>query len=113
MSRLITHLLSRAVPDVQIESARVFKAANIYWFVVEPDHYSYWDRFRKIHLNWKRIALKYKAVKVSVASPGFCPAFTSGEDLFNWMFDVLELTQGERNLLLLCVRYDVKGVDPF
>ncbi len=104
MSQVLTQLLADAVPKVQVKSATVVRApTGLYWILVKPNHYGYWDWFREIYPHWKRVAFTYHARKDSLNSCGFCPEFDVLENLLNWLFDVLGLNCGERKLLLLCV----------
>ena len=57
--------------------------------------------FKAAHPHWRQAARMYKPLNESVIADEFCPEFATMEDLFNWLFDVLELTPGERNLILL------------
>ena len=107
MPQMLTSLLTHAVPDVRVESASLVKTFRAlwlwsYWISVEPNHYRYWQRFKEIYPHWKRVAFTYHARKDSLSSCGFCPEFAALEDLFGWLFEVLELTRGERRLLFLC-----------
>lgn len=98
----LTWLLRRAVPDARVESVSLIKTASgLYWIRVDPDHYMYWRHFRKAYPHWVRAARTYKATRESIMIDGFCPEFAALESLFKWLFDVLELARGERNLLLL------------
>ena len=103
----LARLLERAIPGTHIESAALIKASSgLYWIQVEPEHYKYWSRFREARPRWVQVARTYKATGKSMMVDGFCPEFDTLENLLNWLFDVLELTQGERNLLsLLCERF--------
>ena len=99
-------LLDRAVPNMKVESAVLVRSsAGLCWIRVDPRHYEYWKRFRKTFPSCVQIARSYKATGGSLMNEGFCPEFDDLENLLNWLFEVLELTQGERNLLfLLCKR---------
>jgi len=110
-SRFLTHILSRAVSGVRVVSAEivgtdqtehwireVVPGRTTYWIRVDPDHYTYWKCFKEAHPNWKQIAYKYRTIPDLHC---FCPEFTTAQDLMNWLFDVLELTHSERNLLRL------------
>ncbi len=102
MSRMLTHILSHAVPDVRVESARVTCAplqgdCRHYFIFVYPSHGIYWARFKERYFYWKRVALEYEAEAVEAA----CPEFNTRESLMNWLFDVLVLSRGERDLLKL------------
>ncbi|RLI16634.1 hypothetical protein DRO41_00860 [Candidatus Bathyarchaeota archaeon] len=102
MPRFLTRLLANAVPDVYVKSATVIRALpNVYWILVDPDHEKYWERFGEIYPHWKQVAFTYHVRKDSLGLRGFCPEFDDLENLLNWLFEVLELPQGERNLLLL------------
>ena len=95
-------LLERAVPNVKVESAALVRSSvGLCWIRVDPRHYEYWRRFRKTFPSCVQIARTYKATDKSLMIEGFCPEFADLENLLNWLFEVLELTQGERNLLLL------------
>ena len=103
MSQVLTQLLADAVPKVQVKSATVVRApTGLYWILVKPNHYGYWDWFREIYPHGAKIAFSNGATEESIAR-GFCPEFVVLGDLFEWLFDVLGLNCGERKLLLLCV----------
>jgi len=102
VSQVLTQLLTSAVPDVYVKSATVIRALpNLYWILVDPDHGYYWERFGEIYPHWKRVALTYHVRKDSLGQRGFCPEFDDLKNLLSWLFEVLELPQGERKLLLL------------
>ena len=102
---MLTRILSRAVPEVYVESTTVVRASSgLYWILVGPNHYGYWECFRKTYPYGAKIAFSKGATKESVAR-GFCPEFDDLKGLFEWLSDVLKLTQGERKLLLLCEGY--------
>lgn len=103
MKHLLTFVLSRAVPDVRIKSAVLIETTiGRYWIQVEPDHYEYWERFRRMYPYCKQLA---RARGVEEHDLGYrrCPEFSSKEALIEWLVDTLNLTQGERNLLRLCL----------
>jgi len=95
-------LLERAVPNVKVESAALVRSSvGLCWIRVDPRHYEYWRRFRKAFPSCVQIARTHKATDKSLMIEGFCPEFDDLKNLLNWLFDALELTQGERKLLLL------------
>jgi len=105
VSQVLTQLLTSAVPDVYVKSATVIRALpNLYWILVDPDHGYYWERFGEIYPHWKRVALTYHVRKDSLGQRGFCPEFDDLKNLLSWLFEVLELPQGELLLLLLYER---------
>jgi len=105
MPQVLTQLLADAVPKVRVESATVVRASSgLYWILVGPNHYGYWERFRETYPHGAKIAFSNGATKESIAR-GFCPEFAALGELFEWLFDVLKLTQGERKLPLLCEGY--------
>jgi len=98
MLHRLTALMSRAVPGVYVESAVLTSLWGERFFIyVEPNHSEYWFWFKRRYPQWKRVALRYKAVATTTA----CPEFRSYKILVNWLLDVLNLSCGERNLLLL------------
>ena len=108
---MLTAILSRAVPDVRVNSATLLKSlVGLYWIQVKPKHYEYWRRFKEAYPHWARVARTYKATGKSMMIDGFCPEFGVLENLFKWLFDVLRLTQSERRLLLLCKEVTVAKV---
>lgn len=102
---MLTAILSRAVPEVWVESAAV---SHLYYFFiyVEPDHAEYWARFKRRYPWCEQVALKYKVRSTEVA----CPMFDSIENLINWLIDVLDLTQGESRLLRLSMRLALRCI---
>ncbi|RLI41747.1 hypothetical protein DRO59_06110 [Candidatus Bathyarchaeota archaeon] len=102
MSQQLTEIMSRAVPEVEVKSAVIASPWSTRFFIyVEPNHSDYWLWFKRGHPRWRRIALKYEVVTTDAA----CPEFGSYENLVSWLLDVLNLSQGERNLLRFCVRF--------
>jgi len=108
MSQMLTSIMSRAVPGARVESAWVSHVpwwdVRLYFIFVDPDHSGYWLQFKKRHPHWERVALKYGAKAIEAA----CPEFDSFENLMNWLFDVLILPQGERNLLQLLMKQECR-----
>jgi len=117
MSKELTFLLSRAVPDVCVWRVEVvkslvpvrifrglkrmcFKTGVSYSFDVRPEPYLYWRRFKEIYPRWRRLAFKC-GQRHSVVICELCPEFASRSMLIEWLSDVLDLSQGERNLLRL------------
>ena len=120
MTHLLTSVLSRAVPEVKVESVQVvgtptgpqwaldlevgeLRLVTIepkYTFFVKPDPCSYWRRFKEKYPHWAQVALKYGAA-VSPLVCKLCPEFPSRDALVNWLSDTLDLSQGEHNLLRL------------
>lgn len=110
MSRLLTRfrkvtfirsLLSRAVPNVQVDSVVIVKSlGDLYWFLITPSHYKYWTRFDRTYPHWRQVAYRYGVLPESVTGD-CCPVFPTQKRLLDWLSDVLNLTPGERNLLCL------------
>ncbi len=96
---MLAVVLSRAVPDVQVESAEIVKspARAVCWIRVSPNHDRYWRRFKEVYPYCLRLALKHGA-EIRLTA---CPEFCAREALINWLSDTLCLTHGERNLLHL------------
>jgi len=88
--------MSRAVPVMRVDSARVVRGRH-YFILVDPAQSVYWTWFKMRYPYWERVALEYGAKSIET----HCPEFDSFKSLINWLFDVLVLPQGERNLLLL------------
>jgi len=105
MTRVLTIILRRAVPDVRVEptSAVVRTFTGHYWIWVEPNHGYYWERFKRTYPHWKRVACEYKALESSLVPFGSCPVFRVRENLINWLADTLGLSQGERKFIQLSV----------
>jgi len=101
--QMLTRVLSRAVPEVYVEHARVsdYTRSGLFFIHVLPDHCGYWRRFKKKYPSYVRSAQKRNARKVSGI---YCPEFRSPCLLIDWLSEVLGLTEGERKLLLLDVR---------
>jgi len=98
---LLTSILSRAVPEVSIVKAKItlWPPTGMYSIIVHPDHVMYWFCFYKRYPHYKQIALRYGVKEQSVNS--LCLEFPTSEGLVNWLFDVIEMPQGERRLLRL------------
>jgi len=98
---MLTRILSRAVPEVRVESATLTRApTGHYWIRVEPDHGKYWRRFGRKYPHHKLVACaRFVGEWDSVYYN--CPEFCSKEALIDWLVDTLGLTQGERKLLRL------------
>lgn len=108
MTQILTYILSRAVPDVYVGSVEVVKRdfgslGARYWLRVEPYHDVYWSRFQELYPHFDRVAAKYGAVGYSLMTGWLCPEFPSKKDLIGWLADTLNLSQGERDLLRLCL----------
>ena len=58
---MLTTILSRAVPDVRVESARVEQwfTAKMYWIHVRPSHEKYWERFMELYPHWKQAGFRH------------------------------------------------------
>jgi len=98
---MLTRVLSRAVPEVYVESTMLIKTTiGRYWIQVEPDHYKYWERFRKKYPHCVQLA-HARGVEELDLGHRRCPEFHSKEDLLGWLADTLGLSQGERKLLEL------------
>ena len=98
---LIRTLLSRAVPDIQVDSVMIVKSlGDQYWLLVIPSHYKYWDYFGRTYPCWKQVAYKYRVLPSSVTGT-CCPVFSTQKGLLDWLSDVLCLSLGERKLLYL------------
>jgi len=106
VSHVLTFLLSRAVPDESVESARIacwiWKNCFIYSIIVSPRHEVFWERFFKKYPHCERLAFEHGTLGGD--SLFRCPAFSTKEDLINWLSNTLDLSLGERRLLHLCVR---------
>ena len=101
-SRLLAYILSQAVSEVRVDSVEVVESVvGRYWLLVKPSHSCYWERFKRAYPQWKRVVCKYEASGASLIPSGNCPEFTSLENLLDWLFDVLNVSKGERNLLQL------------
>jgi len=93
-------LLSRAVPEVHVESAVIVESIEgTCWISITPNHYEYWKRFEKAYPHWKRLAHKAGALSLIME----VPAFPTRENLMNWLLDLLDVPQGGRSLFQLCV----------
>jgi len=105
MSRVLTTILRRAVPNVQVEptSAVVRMFMGRYWIWVEPNPDYYWERFKRTYPHWKRVACKYRVLESSQVPFGSCPVFRAREDLISWLTDTLGLSQGERRFIQFSV----------
>ncbi|RLB85736.1 MAG: hypothetical protein DRH15_02990 [Deltaproteobacteria bacterium] len=104
--KLLTAVMAQAVPEVCVTRAKVScwveDGVKAYFLTVYPDHVEYWLRFHRRYPHYKRVALRYGVEKQSINSQ-CCPEFPTWQDLINWLVDVLGLSQGERNLLHLCI----------
>jgi len=101
-SRFLAYILSQAVSEVRVDSVEVVESVRgRYWLLVKPSHGYYWERFKRVYPQWKRVVCKYEALGASLIPSGNCPEFTSLENLLDWLFDVLNVSKGERNLLQL------------
>ncbi|RLF81096.1 hypothetical protein DRN32_01700 [Thermococci archaeon] len=98
---MLTTILSRAAPDVQVKTVRVEQwfTAQMYWVHVEPSHEEYWARFMELYPHWKQAGLRYGLLGFKLT-----PIFSSRTGVIEWLSDVLGLTRGESNLLQLSVR---------
>jgi len=104
LKEILTFLLSRAIPDVSIRSARISRWAwREYLLVVDPHHATFWDRFRMRYPYCRRLAFEHGANRDSVDNC-FCPTFPTREHLIDWVLDTLDLPLGERRLLRFYVR---------
>jgi len=107
VAKLLTTVVAQAVPEVYVTEVKISRwvedGVETYFLTVDPDHVRYWLRFHKRYPHYKRIALRYGAEERFVESQ-CCPEFPTHRDLINWLGDVIGLSQGERNFLLLCVR---------
>jgi len=108
MSRFLTQLLVRAVPEVCVESARIVRwdwskwGVSDYYIVVEPRHRDFWGCFRQKYPHYKRLACARGVEELDLElGCRQCPEFHSKEDLLGWLADTLGLSQGERKLLRL------------
>jgi len=108
--RFLTHVLARAVPHVPVDYVEVVAAGRVnrtvYLIEVNPRHHLYWRYFKKAYPHWIRVAHRYRVLGPTHES--FCPEFSNARDLLSWLFDVLNLTHGERSLLQICGVDDVK-----
>ncbi len=108
MSRFLTQLLARAVPEVYVESARIVRwdwsrrGVSDFYIVVEPRHRDYWGCFERKYPHYKQLARARGVVELDLdLGHRRCPEFHSKEDLLSWLADTLGLSQGERKLLEL------------
>jgi len=102
---MLTRVLSRAVPEVCVESAVLIKTTiGRYWIQVEPDHYEYWERFRQKYPYCAQLA-RARGVKELDLGYRRCPEFCSKGALIDWLADTLGLSQGERKLLKILFGY--------
>ncbi len=103
---MLTRILSRAVPEVRVESTVLIKTTiGRYWIRVVPEHYEYWERFRQKYPYCVQLA---RARGVEELDLGYrrCPEFCSKEALIDWLVeDTLGLSQGERKLLKILFGY--------
>ncbi|MCD6213754.1 MAG: hypothetical protein J7J46_02100 [Candidatus Desulfofervidus sp.] len=107
---LIQSALRKLVPDVRVDSVevRTSRRRRLY-FQVFPNHREYWSRFRDRYHRFIFLAReRYGALTSSEGLMCFCPEFESLKKLVNWLSDVLDLPQGERNLLHLLVKWEYK-----
>ena len=102
MSRLLTVILNRAVQGICVKHARLDNQTDdgLFFILVQPDHFRYWERFKVKYPKCARLARKRGAVIFD----RFCPEFRSPYVLIDWLSEVLGLTDGTRKLLLLDVR---------
>jgi len=98
--RFLARVLSRAVSKARVDSAKVVTSGSSYWILVNPNHYSYWKCFKEVYPHWEQAAQRYGVIPDS-RGYCYCPEFTTLQGLLSWLFDVLELTRGERRLLRL------------
>ena len=98
LMQVLTSILSRAVPDVQVESVEIVESTirAWCWIQIRPDHEKYWERFMELYPHWKRVGFKYGHLDLRST-----PTFPSRFLLMGWLSEVLGLTQGERKLLYL------------
>ena len=106
---LLTLIMSRAVPEVKVESVEVRSTRKKYWINVEPNNPWYWLKFKKTYPRWKQDAVANGVVNLTWLESferfglyGVCPLFPTQKNLLDWLSDVLNLSHGERSLLLLC-----------
>ncbi|RLB85734.1 MAG: hypothetical protein DRH15_02980 [Deltaproteobacteria bacterium] len=103
MTQLLTLIMTRAVPNIQVDSVTLIKGVgDLYWFLVAPSHYAYWDWFERTYPHWEQVAYKYGLTILTVDEIRW-PAFPTQKALVGWLSDTLKLTQGECKLLLLDV----------
>ena len=103
MTQLLTLIMTRAVPNIQVDSVTLIKGVgDLYWFLVAPSHYVYWDWFERTYPYWERVAYKYGLTILTVDEIRW-PASPTQKGLVGWLSDTLKLSQGECKLLLLDV----------
>ena len=102
---VLTPVLARAVPEVRVESVVLTKTlTGHYWIRVVPEHYEYWERFKRKYPHCERLA-RARSVEEWSLTYRSCPEFHSKEDLLGWLVDTLDLTRGERKLLKILFGY--------
>jgi len=110
VERFLTYILSRAVPEVRVESVRIEHlellkwGINEYHIVVEPYHRDYWKCFKRKYPHCNRLA-RARGVEEWSLMYRSCPGFHLKEDLLGWLVDTLGLSQGERKLLKILFGY--------
>jgi len=94
---MLCNVLTRAVPDVRVESVRVGGRDGHFFIYVEPYHAIYWMRFKEEYPHSIQLARAHGATSTHFA----CPEFPTRKNLIEWLCDVLDLPLGVRNLALL------------
>ena len=103
MTQLLTLIMTRAVPNIQVDLVTLIKGVgDLYWFLVAPSHYAYWDCFGRTYSYWEQVAYKYGLTILTVDEIRW-PASPIQKGLMGWLSDTLKLSQGECKLLLLDV----------
>ncbi|RLI54225.1 MAG: hypothetical protein DRP09_13700 [Candidatus Thorarchaeota archaeon] len=99
--QMLTHILSRAVPNARVSHAVITDLVRGRWYfiLVVPDHIEYWAQFKRRYFNGVRLAQE-RGAKMG----GACPEFSTQKGLLDWLADTLGLSQGERRLLYICER---------
>ncbi|RLI43463.1 hypothetical protein DRO59_00930 [Candidatus Bathyarchaeota archaeon] len=97
---LLARLLARAVPDAHVELVEIACVNTKFFIHVTPNHFRYWERFKKRYSYSLGLA-QDRGARVFRAA---CPEFHTKKDLIDWLSDTLDLTPGERNLLHLSIK---------
>ncbi len=88
---LIKSLLSRAVPDAQVDSVVIVKSlGDQYWFLVAPSHYKYWDRFERTYPHWRQVAYRH-GVFAAVSNERLLPGVSYTEEVVGLAIRCVEL----------------------
>lgn len=96
--RVLTYILSRAVPNAYVSRAAITELVKGRWYfiLVTPEHVAYWARFKSRYPYCVRLA-QARGAKMG----GACPEFPTQKELLDWLSDTLGLSQGERRMLFI------------